>query len=233
LLIRKKDDAGDPFRRYGDLILWKQIIAHAKEAGKSILFVTDDSKDDWWLKQSGRTIGPRTELRDEFIHESKQDFWMYTVDKFIEEAAKVTKTQVSEKAIAEIVEVRQESRQQRVAFPPRQSRFREITKEQMLDALDLSERWVRENSEGWLALHHFVLDILGGEGFDHGTSYQVLRDLEQEGLVETYQHQGAGHARPIKAIRLVNAADYKNRPLEGLRAILQQPSPPSADAAPR
>ena len=221
----KKDDAGDPYRKYGDLILWKQIIAHAKTTGKPILFVTDDSKEDWWLKQSGRTIGPRTELREEFIAEAKQDFWMYTVDKFIEEASKVTKTEVSEKAIAEIVEVRQEARAQRASYPPRQPRFREITRDQMIDALDLSERWVAENSEGWLAFHHFVLDILGGEGFDHSTSYQVLRELEQEGLVETYQHQGPGHARPAKAVRIVRPDEYKNRPLEVLKNMLQTPLP--------
>lgn len=225
----KKDDAGDPYRKYGDLVLWKQIIAHAKETSKPVLFITDDSKEDWWLKQSGRTIGPRTELREEFIADAKQDFWMYTVDKFVEEAAKVTKTEVSEKAIAEIVEVRQETRSLRPPYSPRQSRFREITRDQMLDALDLSERWVEENSEGWLAFHHFVLDILGGEGFDHSASYQVLRDLEQEGLVETYQRQGAGHARPVKAVRLVRPDDYKNRPLEGLKSLLQAPAP-SPDA---
>lgn len=225
----KKDDAGDPYRKYGDLILWKQIIAHAKEVSRPILFITDDSKEDWWLKQSGQTIGPRTELREEFIGDAKQDFWMYTVDKFVEEAAKVTKTEVSEKAIAEIVEVRQETRALRPPYSPRQSRFREITRDQMLDALDLSERWVEEHSEGWLAFHHFVLDILGGEGFDHSASYQVLRDLEQEGLVETYQRQGAGHARPVKAVRLVRPDDYKNRPLEGLKTLLQPP-PPNPDA---
>jgi predicted nucleic acid-binding protein len=219
----KKDEAGDQFRKYGDLILWKQIILHAKEAGKPTIFVTDDSKEDWWLKQSGRTIGPRTELRDEFITGASQDFWMYTVDKFIEEAARVTNTQVSETVIAEIIEVRQEAQSQRAAFLPRQSRFREISRQQMLDALDLSERWVDENSEGWLAFHHFVLDILGGEGFDHSASYQVLRDLEREGVVETYQRQGAGHARPVKAVRIVRPDDYKNRPLEGLKNMLQQP----------
>jgi hypothetical protein len=221
----KKDDAGDPYRKYGDLILWKQIILHGKDASKPIVFVTDDSKEDWWLKQSGRTIGPRTELREEFLAEAKQDFWMYTVDKFVEEAAKVTKTEVSEKVIAEIVEVRQETRTQRPPYTSRQPKYREITRDQMLDALELSERWVDENSEGWLAFHHFVLDILGGEGFDHSTSYQVIRDLEQEGVVETYQRQGAGHARPVKAVRIVRPDDYKNRPLENLKNLLQPPQP--------
>ena len=35
--------------KFGDLIIWKQIIKHAKENGiKSVIFITDDDKDDWW-----------------------------------------------------------------------------------------------------------------------------------------------------------------------------------------
>ncbi len=218
----KKDESGDSYRKYGDLILWKQLIGFAKELNKPIIFVTDDKKEDWWLEQSGRTIGPRTELREEFIGEVKHDFWMYTVDKFIEEAAKINKTQVSEKVIAEIIEVREEAQTERRAYSARSTRFREITREEMLEALDISERWAEEHSEGWLAFHRFVQEILGDEGFDHSTSYNVLRGLEREGLVEAYQRQGPGHARPIKAVRLVRPDNYANRPMEGLKNMLQQ-----------
>ena len=92
----------------------------------------------------------------------------------------------------------------------------------MLAALDISERWAEEHSEGWLAFHKFVQEMLGDEGFDHSTSYSVLRGLEQEGLVETYQRQGAGHARPIKAVRIVRPETYSNRPIDGLKSMLQQ-----------
>jgi hypothetical protein len=94
----------------------------------------------------------------------------------------------------------------------------------MLQALDISERWAEEHSEGWLAFHHFVQDVLGGEGFDHSTSYNVLRGLEREGLVETYPRQGPGHARPIKAVRIIRPDAYSNKPLEGLKSLLQQGS---------
>lgn len=110
----KKDSSGDPFRKYGDLIVWRQLIAEGKSQEKAVVFVTDDKKEDWWLEQSGRTIGPRTELREEFIAEVKKDFWMYTVDKFIEEAARINNIDVSENALAEIIEVRQEVNAERI-----------------------------------------------------------------------------------------------------------------------
>lgn len=35
-------------RRFGDLIVWVQILDKAEETGKPIVFVTDDRKEDWW-----------------------------------------------------------------------------------------------------------------------------------------------------------------------------------------
>ncbi|MDO9102831.1 MAG: PIN domain-containing protein [Candidatus Nitrotoga sp.] len=104
----KKDVLGDPYRKFGDLILWKQLIDKAKVESKSIIFITDDKKEDWWLAEAGRTIGPRIELREEFLSEAGQNFWMYTVEKFIKEVAKKASTPVNSEAIEEIIEVREE-----------------------------------------------------------------------------------------------------------------------------
>src|SRR3989338_5382621 len=38
----------DDERRYGDLILWYQIIDKAKNSKKPIIFITRDKKEDWW-----------------------------------------------------------------------------------------------------------------------------------------------------------------------------------------
>lgn len=66
----KKDASGDQYRRYGDLIVWKQLMKKAKDSSKPMIFITDDKKDDWWLEQYGRTISPRPELVEEFIHQT-------------------------------------------------------------------------------------------------------------------------------------------------------------------
>lgn len=45
-------------KKFGDLIIWKQIIEHAQEQKlKKIIFLTDDAKDDWWL--SVNSSGPK------------------------------------------------------------------------------------------------------------------------------------------------------------------------------
>lgn len=70
--------------QYGDLIVWKQIIDFSKENKKDIIFITDDQKEDWWNISKGKTIGPRIELRKEFIDATGQRFHMYNMDSFID-----------------------------------------------------------------------------------------------------------------------------------------------------
>lgn len=221
----KKDVSDDPYRKYGDLIVWLQIIKEAKSQQKPVIFITDDKKEDWWLEQSGRTIGPRTELRQEFISEVSNDFWMYTVDKFIEEAARTNNTAVSDQVIAEIIEVSNEVRAERNFDSRQHPFFKAITRDEMLSKLAYSEKWAEENSAGFLGLVSYVKNYLGHAGYDYSASFDVIRQLQDEGLVEVYDHQGEGHERSVKALRLARPGRFENRPLEGLRVMLQSAEP--------
>jgi len=93
---------------YGDYIVWLQILDKAKELSKSVLFITGDTKDDWWEKFRGKTIGPRPQLTQEFQDTVGDLFYMYTPDRFLESANKYLKREVSQKAVDEIREVRVE-----------------------------------------------------------------------------------------------------------------------------
>ncbi len=60
-------DANKPApARYGDLILWMQILDKAATENTAVIFVGDDQKEDWWREFKGRKVGPRVELVDEF-----------------------------------------------------------------------------------------------------------------------------------------------------------------------
>lgn len=72
---------------YGDLIIWKEILKHAKEVGKSVIFIINDIKDDWYLKdEKGVPNSPRHELLREFYDNTGNVFWMYTLKQFIEKS---------------------------------------------------------------------------------------------------------------------------------------------------
>lgn len=93
-------------RKYGDLIVWSQIIDKASESGKGVVLVTDDKKEDWWEKFKGKTVGPRPELVKEFKDKVKNTFHMYQADRFLELARENLGEKVSDEIVEEIREVR-------------------------------------------------------------------------------------------------------------------------------
>lgn len=84
--------------KYGDLIFWKEILGFSKANKKDIIIITNDRKEDWWEIISGKTIGPRPELRKEFLQHSGQVFYMYTFDNFL----KFSEKDVDAKIIDEV-----------------------------------------------------------------------------------------------------------------------------------
>lgn len=101
-----KDEASSPglakYRKYGDLIIWKQIIDKANEVKNGIIFVNDDKKEDWWLIFRGKTLGPRPELVSEFLEKCSQNFYMYQADRFFEFAAEHLKQKITPASVDEI-----------------------------------------------------------------------------------------------------------------------------------
>ena len=89
---------------YGDLIVWKQTINHCKELSKSVIFITDDHKTDWWDKADGKHT-PRKELIKEFADSTGQSIIIYDSRKFLE-YAKNNKVKVSQKTINEVEKVK-------------------------------------------------------------------------------------------------------------------------------
>ena len=70
---------------YGDLIIWKEILRYVELEKKSIIFICDDLKVDWWLISKNKTVEkPRFELIKELHDIASTDFWMYTVKQFVE-----------------------------------------------------------------------------------------------------------------------------------------------------
>ena len=96
----KKDE-----RKYGDLILWKEILDFAKKTSKPIIFVTGEKKEDWWIKRNGEIISPREDLRREFLEFTQQPFWMYRTKHFLELAEQRLKVAIDPKSIDETIAI--------------------------------------------------------------------------------------------------------------------------------
>ncbi len=103
-----KDD-GKPgkLEKYGDLVIWKQFLAKAKENNQSVIFITDDRKEDWWLIFKGETISPRPELIKEFQQVTDHLFYMYQPDQFLKYAGEHFKEKIDDNTLEEIQELRE------------------------------------------------------------------------------------------------------------------------------
>ena len=104
-------------RKYGDLIVWKQVLEHSSEVEKGVVLVTDDKKEDWWERFKGKTVGPRPEMVKEFKDSKSNTFHMYQADRFLELARENLGEQVSPEIVEEIREVR---RRDKMAFLKKQ-----------------------------------------------------------------------------------------------------------------
>lgn len=97
-------------RKFGDYLVWCQILDYAKSANASaIVFVTDDGKDDWWwVVKSGapKTLGPRPELIDEAAKIAGiSEFLMYKPSSFLEFADKFLSAGVTEATLEEVRDI--------------------------------------------------------------------------------------------------------------------------------
>lgn len=73
--------------KFGDLIIWKEILSYVGKHKNSIVFISSDQKDDWINVQNGMNCGPRVELQREFkqiYHDGT--FQIYTLNAFLEYA---------------------------------------------------------------------------------------------------------------------------------------------------
>jgi hypothetical protein len=97
--------------KFGDLVLWKQILDWAKlNSIKNVVLVSDDRTEDWWqIIDSGgpKTIGPRPELRAEIrLTSGVELFWMYELERFLKYGGQSQHVSVQEASVEQVRTVR-------------------------------------------------------------------------------------------------------------------------------
>ena len=87
------------------------------------------------------------------------------------------------------------------------SAYEVITKDELLRKLQESETWAKKTRDNFVGLKHFVTNYLGTIGYDYRSSYELINQLEKEGLIELYDYKGANNLYPVTAIRSRNKID--------------------------
>ncbi len=77
-----KDKNKNNDNEYGDFIIWKDIIQHVKQQQTSCIFVTEDIKSDWFVKNQGNTHASPF-LINEFMLATRQKILIYSFTDFL------------------------------------------------------------------------------------------------------------------------------------------------------
>ncbi|PEW76318.1 hypothetical protein CN424_19410 [Bacillus cereus] len=105
-------------QKYGDLILWNQIIDFVKNSNNPspIIFITEEKKKDWWEHGENKKIKrPQPQLIQEFLLETEQNFYMYRTDNFVKNAKQFLQIEVTleqEENVSKTVEQLRETENQ-------------------------------------------------------------------------------------------------------------------------
>lgn len=83
--------------KYGDVVVWYQLIDHARDTGRPLILVTNDGKRDWWLNGA-----PRPELIQEMRKEAGVPFHMYHGYEFLEMTSKIYGLELWNGALSEL-----------------------------------------------------------------------------------------------------------------------------------
>lgn len=156
-----EDDAKEGFQKYGDLIIWKQLVRQAKESASDVIYIINDRKPDIW-QYSGKTNlnEPRHELIKEFNDETGHVIWFYTIEDFLRKANGYLSTSIKTETIEEVIEFSKEIK----SFPKEESKFPGNAPE--CYDYDFCE-WLKSYLPGVSDIHHNH----SGFGFDYIIRY--------------------------------------------------------------
>jgi len=173
-----KDNKKPEDKKFGDLILWFQIIDHAAATKKPIIFITGDVKEDWWLERDGHRLMPEPQLKRELLEKAQVEFHIYTADRFLDLYESGEKRDSGHTdAVKEVRKIRELEEKRRIA-----KRIEDLDIENMFDSELVGKHYVANS---------YVFELLQ-RGMD------ILRDRELRG---PYIEQLEYRFRKIKSLR--------------------------------
>lgn len=174
-------------REYGDLVIWRQMIALAKQhSAPSVIFITQDNKDDWWDVVKGERKGPRRELVEEIRRDAGVMFFqLQTIDRFMKNVSGYLDVPVDQGAINQASDIQEVTSRKRGV--PR------VSRERVLEAMALFDASHRQREE-WDSFpsrkhwrHHYTI-------LSNGKNYPVKEIISLASNVPSTDFSGGDSA---------------------------------------
>ncbi|WP_328720738.1 PIN-like domain-containing protein [Streptomyces sp. NBC_00247] len=90
-------------RAAGDYLVWEQTLVEATRLGSEVLFVTGDSKEDWWKQRDGNIAArPRPELTQEMLRRTGCRLFMLQPSGLLEQARIVLDLEVETASVRDL-----------------------------------------------------------------------------------------------------------------------------------
>jgi hypothetical protein len=103
-------DLGEKPDPTGDYLIWAELLDHAKNSDRPLLFITrDETKDDWYLRRNGKIIGPRPELVAEMRRVTTHLYYQMNLSEFLKLAKKHLGAKVDDDTIATVENIARET----------------------------------------------------------------------------------------------------------------------------
>lgn len=158
---------------YGDYFVWRQTVLEVKRrSAHYLVFVTGDTKEDWYKVIKGKTVGARPELVRELTEEADAQLIMMNTTSFLFHAREHLNAQVSQETI----------RQSETLPPPVSDKLLQQNarrREKLRDLNRLSERIV--SRQAFIsALEKAIEDRVRENPEDDSAEMRVLRNQLDE-----------------------------------------------------
>jgi PIN like domain len=87
---------GDPI---GDYLIWIETLEEAARLKVDVLFVTGDTKEDWWRQERGQAKGPHPQLAEEMQNAAGVRLFMLRPASFLKHAGDLLHVKVSPESV--------------------------------------------------------------------------------------------------------------------------------------
>lgn len=166
----------DGIEKYNDLLLWKEAIQLSKEKNCNMIFVTDDVKPDWRMKDSQGKMVFHSLLEEEFSKETGRIVLGLTAYE-----------------LATIL-----SEHHGLPIPDALESVLEITAEEYVDNLVKSDEFISELSDELMSSSDSYIDTESLSNYDG--SYFELQEIYDIELVDYYYHGSTADTAEYEAI---------------------------------